>query len=98
MKKVDKMELLRHYRIANFDSIDKLLEQIAKKKGLNKTESVEKEQRVNTLVNKKGKLKKQTDKVSMVVEKIQVPDKEQAARRLIRDYLNNRLAYFTPVE
>ena len=74
-----------------------MLEQIAKKKGLTRKETVEREQRVNSLASKKGKLKKQSEKISMVVESKDVPDTEQAARRLIRDFLNNRFAYHTPV-
>jgi len=52
------------------------------------------EQRVNTLVTKKnGKAKKQTDKVKVVTQTRNVPDTSMAAKRLIRDFLNNRLNY-----
>lgn len=34
LAKVDKTEMLRHYRIANFESVGKLLELVAQKKGL----------------------------------------------------------------
>ena len=34
LAKVDKTEILRHYRIAHFDSVEQLLELVALKKGL----------------------------------------------------------------
>lgn len=34
LAKIDKTEILRHYRIASFDSVQKLLEFVALKKGL----------------------------------------------------------------
>ena len=74
VSKLEKEEILRHYRIANFKDTSEMLELIAVKKNL--TTSVADEQ-------KKGKKKKQ------------VANKEEAARRVIRDFLNNRLRYYS---
>jgi len=74
MSKLDKEEILRHYRIANFEDETKMLELIAHKKGL--------VDQVAELVGKK-KVKKM------------VPNVQDAARRLIRDFLNNRLRFYS---
>lgn len=96
MEKVETVELLRHYRIGAFTDVNGLLEQIALKKGLVKREQVEVEKRVNQLVTgKNGKKKKQTDKVAVVTETKTIPDRDAAGKRLIRDFLNNRLSYFS---
>jgi len=50
------------------------------------------EEIVNTLVKKKGKMVKSSKKID---ETIDVPDKDMAARRVIRDFLSNRLSYYT---
>ena len=47
---------------------------------------------VNTLVQKKGKMVKSSKKAEETVE---VPDKDMAARRVIRDFLSNRLTFYT---
>jgi len=99
MEKVEKSELLHHYRIAMFSNITELLGHIATKKGLLKKETVEVEKKVNSLgTNRRGKLKKQSDKVQVMEEVRQVPDHDGAARRLIRDFLNNRLSYYSKPE
>lgn len=74
MTQIDKTEILRFYRIGNFDDVETMLETIAQKKGL--TEKVEKEKTQKT---KKGKV---------VLSKTStfVPNKDQAARRFIRDF------------
>lgn len=46
---------------------------------------------VNTLVQKKGKMTKSSHKA---LETIDVPDKDMAARRVIRDFLSNRLTFY----
>jgi len=79
MSKLEKAEILRHYRIANYTDINNMLELIAQKKGL-----VEKQkQEVNP-----SDLKKK-------VKKVFVANKVDAAKRVIRDFLNNRLRYYT---
>ena len=76
MTKIEKAEILRHYRIANYKDIKEMLELIAVKKGLVDT-GVE-------IVNKK-KVKTTT------------PNVAEAARRLIRDFLANRIQYCSQV-
>ena len=71
---MDKEELLRHYRIANYTDVSHMLELIAIKKGLTELE-------VNMVGNKKVKK--------------QVPNSLEAAKRVIRDFINNRLRYYT---
>jgi hypothetical protein len=53
LAKVDKTEILRHYRIANFDSVDKLLELVAHKKGF--INSIEREKHVSEQPKQKKK-------------------------------------------
>ena len=90
--KVEKVELLRHYRIGNFENIDQLLENLAIKKGLVTTEKVEVEKKVAKLVPAGGRKMKKTNEIAKVVtETKQIPNKPDAARRLIRDFLNNKL-------
>ena len=64
------------------------------KKGLVDTKEVETEKKESLMVPKKGKLKK---KSQPVVEVQRVPNVEMAAKRVIRDFLNNRLTYYTKV-
>jgi hypothetical protein len=58
------------------------------------TLDVETEKKESLMVPKKNKMKK---KSQPVVETQRVPNVEQAAKRVIRDFLNNRLTYFTKV-
>ena len=74
VEKLDKEEILRHYRIAIYNDVDHMLELIAVKKGLTETQ-------VDTTGKKKVKK--------------QVPNTLEAARRVIRDFLNNRLRYYS---
>jgi len=94
MQKVEKTEILRHYRIPMFETTVQMLEHIAVKKGLVDTKEVETEKKESLMVPKKGKLKK---KSQPVVEVQKVPNVEMAAKRVIRDFLNNRLTYYTKV-
>ena len=94
MQKVEKTEILRHYRIPMFETTVQTLEHIAVKKGLVDTKEVETEKKESHMVPKKGKLKK---KSQPVVEVQKVPNVEMAAKRVIRDFLNNRLTYYTKV-
>lgn len=94
MQKVEKTEILRHYRIPMFETTVQMLENIAVKKGLVDTKEVETEKKESLMVPKKGKLKK---KSQPVVEVQKVPNVEMAAKRVIRDFLNNRLTYYTKV-
>jgi nuclear GTP-binding protein len=79
MAKVEKSEILRMYRIGNYQNTDEMLDQIAMKKGL--VEQV----RVDGKTEKKGKKSKS--------EKKDVPKKTDAAKRVLRDFLNNRINY-----
>ena len=94
MQKVEKTEILRHYRIPMFDSTVQMLEHIAVKKGLVDTKEVETEKKESIMEPKKGKLKKRSQPV---VEVQRVPNVEMAAKRVIRDFLNNRIVYCTKV-
>ena len=76
MQKLDKEEILRHYRIANYKDIDHMLELIAVKKGLTE---------LNVEMNGKKKIKKQ------------VPNTSEASKRVIRDFIHNRLRYYSKV-
>jgi nuclear GTP-binding protein len=77
VQRVEKEEILRHYRIANFKDTQEMLEFIAVKKGLTTAPPATEEK------PKKGKKAKH------------VPDTVEAAKRVIRDFLNNRLRYFS---
>ena len=77
LAKVGKEEVLRHYRIANFQSTEDMLKLIAQKKGMIEVQKQEP-------ASGKGKAKK-----------VQVPNLEEAAKRVIRDFTNNRLTYFS---
>lgn len=90
-EKIEKVELLRHYRIGGFETVDQFLEQVARKKGFIEKVNVPTSEVVNTLVQKKGKMTKSSHKA---VETIDVPDKDMAARRVIRDFLSNRLTFY----
>ena len=79
LAKVGKEELLRHYRIANFESTEQMLQNVAQKKGL--------------IENKKIDNPSGTGKP----KKIKVANEADAARRVIRDFLNNRLTYYSKV-
>jgi len=88
---IDKVEFLRHYRIADFKDMDEFLDQVAKKKGLVERVRVPIDENVALLVkNKAGKMVKRSEKK---LEYHDVPDRDNAARRVIRDFLNNRLSY-----
>jgi hypothetical protein len=63
MQKVDKVEMLRHYRIPDFKNTVEMLQHIAIKKGLVETKEVETEKKEAVMVSKKGKMKKQTQPV-----------------------------------
>ena len=67
------------YRIGNYQNTDEMLDQIALKKGL--VEQV----RVDGKIEKKGKKSK--------AEKKDVPQRIDAAKRVLRDFLNNRINY-----
>jgi ribosome biogenesis GTPase A len=96
MAKVPKVELLRHYRIGDFQTAEELLEQVARKKGLLREEAVEQTQTLKKLVPaKKRREKAVNETVQVVVGKRQVADREEAARRVLRDFLGGRLTYFT---
>jgi hypothetical protein len=59
-------------------------------------EQVKEEQVVNTLQNKKmRRMAKVSEKKMVVTKTVKVPDTQEAARRLIRDFLNNKLTFFT---
>ena len=94
MQKIDKTEFLRFYRIPDFETTVQMLENIAVKKGLVEVKEVETEKKESVMVDKKNKMKK---KSQPVVEVQKVANVEQAAKRVIRDFLNNRLTYFTKV-
>ena len=64
------------------------------KKGLIDTKEVETEKKESVMEPKKGKLKKRSQPV---VEVQRVPNVEMAAKRVIRDFLNNRIVYSTKV-
>lgn len=83
LNKVAKPEILRHYRIANFNTVDEMLSLIALKKGLATQE---------VIIGEKGQKKQVKKQVK------QVPNLEDAARRFLRDFLNNRLQYYSKVE
>ena len=81
--KVEKSEFLRFYRIGAFKTAEELSEQVAKKKGM-----VDQQKKFDA----GGKKKKQ--------EKAQIEtivNKEMGARRILRDFLNNRLMYFSKI-
>jgi nuclear GTP-binding protein len=63
LNRIEKQELLVHYRIADFDNIDSFIGQVARKKGF---------------LQNKG-----------------VPNVDQTARAVIRDYMQGKLKYFT---
>ena len=71
---MDKEEILRHYRIANYTDLNHMLELIAIKKGLTEL---------------------QVDMVGKKKVKKQVPNTLEASKRVIRDFTNNRLRYYT---
>lgn len=73
MQKVDKTEILRHYRIPNFETTVQMLENIAVKKGMVDTKEVETEKKESLMVPKKGKMKK---KSQPVIETQRVPNVE----------------------
>jgi len=76
LPKIDKSEILRHYRIGNYNNTTEMLNLIALKKGL-----VDKQVVDGTTTN--GKKSKQEKKL--------VSNIEQAARRFLRDFLNGRI-------
>jgi hypothetical protein len=93
--KIEKIEILRFYRIANYKTTLEMLEKIAYKKGLVEIKEVttDKIENINT-ITKVGKKKREARNV---VEKQTVCDVDEAAKRVIRDFLNNRLNYFSKV-
>ena len=88
--KIEKVELIRYYRIADIgdkesdEGLEKLLVQIAKKKGWTKKVQVD-----SGKTGKDGK---------PLVKSVTVPDQSMAARRVLRDFLNNRLSYHSKVQ
>ena len=95
VKKIDKTEILRHYRIANFSSSVEMLELIAKKKGLVEYKEVVTDKIENVIVKTKTDKKKREAK--NVIEKQMVCNVDEAARRMLRDFLNNRLNFYSKV-
>lgn len=81
MEKVQKAELLRHYRIGDFETAQQLCEEVAKKKGFLTVEEVEVPQ-----VKGQKQQKKQRN---------HIPNVDLAARRIIRDFLGNKLIYYS---
>jgi outer membrane receptor for monomeric catechols len=77
-----------------FTTTVEMLQNIAVKKGLVDTKEVETEKKESLMDAKKGKKKKVSQPV---VETQRVPNVEMAAKRVIRDFLNNRLTYYTKV-
>ena len=97
LDRVDRFEILRHYRIADFnDDVSKLLELVAVKKGILKEAAPSQIQQAPAASDqdKKGKKKKKVEEAPKVEL---VPDLDQAARRILRDFLNNRLNFFSKV-
>lgn len=88
--KIEKVELLRYYRIADIgdkssdEGLEKLLTQIAKKKSWTRKVQVD-----SGKTGKDGK---------PLVKTQSVPDQTMAARRVLRDFLNNRLSYYSTVQ
>jgi len=89
LAKVEKPEILRHYRIADFDSVPKLLELLAFKKGLTVTEE--------TPVAAPASKKKKKAEAATQMKAHQVADLDAAAKRVLRDFLNNRLNFCSKV-
>jgi hypothetical protein len=63
MQKVDKIEVLRFYRIPDFETTVQMLENIAVKKGLVDVKEVETENKESVMVAKKNKMKKKSQPV-----------------------------------
>ena len=95
VNKIEKTEILRFYRIANFTTTLEMLELIAKKKGLVEYKEVVTDKIENVIVKTKTDKKKREAK--KVVEKQMVCNVDEAAKRVIRDFLNNRLNFFSQV-
>jgi len=89
LAKVEKPEILRHYRIADFDSVPKLLELLAFKKGL----TVAQETPAAAPASKKSK----KSAAATQTKAQQVADVDAAAKRVLRDFLNNRLNFCSKV-
>ena len=89
LAKVEKPEILRHYRIADFDSVPKLLELLAFKKGLTMAEE--------TPVAAPAPKKKKKAGAATQAKPQQVADLDAAAKRVLRDFLNNRLNFYSQV-
>lgn len=97
---MEKNELLSYYRIADFEGdgcsvnekekIQKLLCSIAMKKGFTKN------LQVPITDSQPGTKKKKLHSTGGMKYRTEIiPDVELAARRLIRDFLNNRLRYYS---
>lgn len=89
LSKLDKVEVMRYYRIADFGEKDdegllKLVQSIAKKKEWFRQETVS--------TGKKDKKGRELTKT------MKIPDEQMGAKRLLRDFLNNRLNYYSPIE
>ena len=95
VKKIEKTEILRFYRIANFNTTVEMLELIAKKKGLVEHREVVTDKIENVIVKTKADKKKREAK--NVIEKQLVCNVDEAARRVLRDFLNNRLNFYSKV-
>lgn len=63
MQKVEKTEMLRYYRIPNFETTVEMLQNIAVKKGLIDIKEVETEAKESLMVQKKNKMKKKSQPV-----------------------------------
>ena len=83
LEKVEKSEFLRHYRIGSFKTAEDLVELVAKKKGM--------VEQIKTPDEKKKGKKQEKAKLSTTADKV------QGARRVLRDFLNNRLQYFSKI-
>ena len=89
VEKIDKVELLRFYRIADFgeknsEGLAELTAAVAKKKGWFKKVEI--------------KLDKTDKKGNPMRKTVNEPDQEMGAKRLLRDFLNNRLSYYSIME
>lgn len=97
LQKIEKTEILRFYRIGNFETTLEMLEQIAKKKGLVEYKDVVTDKIENVNAIRKGKGSKKTREAKNVIERQLVCNVDEAAKRVIRDFLNNRLNHYSKV-
>ena len=83
MKIVPKEELLRFYRVPDFEDQNELAAAVSKKKGFLKKVKI-------------ATSKKKPDGTPKYIEK-QEPDEIMGAKRILRDFLSNRLTYYSEV-